>query len=93
MNDVPAGTGQTIVIVDAFGSPTVQSDLETFSTQFGLPAPKLNVIYPAGKPAWQGTANQVGWAQETSLDVQWATRSPPAPPSTSWPRPPTTGTA
>lgn len=68
----PAGTGQTIVIVDAFGSPTVQSDLGTFSAAFGLPAPKLNVIYPGGKPAWQGTDNQVGWAEETSLDVQWA---------------------
>ena len=72
VDGVPAGTGQTIVIVDAFGSPTVRSDLETFSAQFGLPAPKLNVLYPAGKPTWQGTANQLGWAQETSLDVQWA---------------------
>jgi subtilase family serine protease len=72
VNGAPAGTGQTIVIVDAFGSPTVSQDLKTFSTAFGLPDANLNVIYPNGKPTWQGTANQVQWAAETSLDVQWA---------------------
>src|ERR1700740_886017 len=38
--NIPAGydgTGQTIVIVDAYGSPTVQDDLNTFSAAFGLP--------------------------------------------------------
>jgi subtilase family serine protease len=68
----PAGTGQTIVIVDAFGSPTLQSDLDTFSTAFGLPRTTVQVHYPDGKPAFHGSANQVGWAEETSLDVQWA---------------------
>ncbi|MGN6126671.1 MAG: S53 family peptidase [Humibacter sp.] len=72
VNGVPAGTGQTIVIVDAFGSPTVQSDLATFSQTFGLPAPNLTVYYPGGKPTWNGRGTQSGWAQETSLDVQWA---------------------
>lgn len=72
INGVPAGTGQTIVIVDAFGSPTVQSDLATFSQAFGLPAPHLTVYYPGGKPTWNGRGTQAGWAQETSLDVQWA---------------------
>ncbi|MGN6204289.1 S53 family peptidase [Humibacter sp.] len=67
-----AGTGQTIVIVDAFGSPTVQSDLATFSQAFGLPAPDLTVYYPGGKPTWNGRGTQTGWAEETSLDVQWA---------------------
>ncbi|HEY8281722.1 MAG TPA: S53 family peptidase [Leifsonia sp.] len=72
INGVPAGTGQTIVIVDAFGSPTVQSDLATFSQTFGLPAPNLTVYYPGGKPTWNGRGTQTGWAEETSLDVQWA---------------------
>ncbi|MGN6425688.1 MAG: S53 family peptidase [Leifsonia sp.] len=69
---VPAGTGQTVVIVDAFGSPTVASDLATFSQTFGLPAPHLTVYYPGGKPTWNGRGTQTGWAEETSLDVQWA---------------------
>lgn len=72
VNGVPAGTGQTIVIVDAFGSPTVQSDLATFSQTFGLPAPHLTVYHPGGKPTWNGRGTQTGWAEETSLDVQWA---------------------
>jgi subtilase family serine protease len=33
------GTGSTIVIVDAFGSPTEPADLAAFDTQFALPAP------------------------------------------------------
>ncbi|WP_158862144.1 S53 family peptidase [Leifsonia sp. AG29] len=72
INGAPAGTGQTIVIVDAFGSPTVASDLATFSQSFGLPAPHLTVYYPGGKPTWNGRGTQTGWAEETSLDVQWA---------------------
>ena len=43
------GAGETIVIVDAFGSPTIQSDLATFDSTFGLPAPpSFNIIQPAG---------------------------------------------
>jgi len=32
------GTGSTVVIVDAFGSPTIQADLNIYDTTFGLPA-------------------------------------------------------
>lgn len=72
INGEPAGTGQTIIIVDAFGSPTAASDLATFSDAFGLPQADLNIIYPGGKPTWNGRGTQLGWAQETSLDIQWA---------------------
>jgi subtilase family serine protease len=70
------GKGQTIVIVDSFGSPTIKADLATFDAEFGLPAPpSFSIIQPAGKvPAWDPTdANgDVGWAGETTLDVEWA---------------------
>jgi subtilase family serine protease len=70
------GVGQTIAIVDAFGSPTIQADLATFDATFNLPAPpSFKIIQPAGKvPAWDPTdANgDVGWAGETTLDVEWA---------------------
>lgn len=62
------GTGQTIVLVEAYGSATIQSDLHIFNLINHLPDSTLNVIYPAGQPA---TANR-GWAGETSLDVEWA---------------------
>jgi subtilase family serine protease len=68
------GAGQTIVIVDAFGSPTVAHDLAVFDKAAGLPAPRsLRVIQPAGKvPPYKPTDDRVGWAGETDLDVEYA---------------------
>jgi subtilase family serine protease len=68
------GRGQTIVIVDSFGSPTVQRDLATFDKATGLPAPpSLRVIQPAGKvPPYKPDADREGWAGETDLDVEYA---------------------
>jgi len=68
------GRGQTIVIVDSFGSPTVQRDLRRFDQATGLPAPpSLKVIQPAGPvPAYRPTSNREGWAGETDLDVEYA---------------------
>src|SRR5882757_4398653 len=72
--NVPAGSdgaGQTIVIVDAYGSPTVQQDLDTFSAAFGLPIADFRVVYPMGKPTFNPRQNhdETSWAVETSLDV------------------------
>ncbi len=68
------GKGQTIVIVDSFGSPTIARDLAAFDAAFGLPnPPSLKIIQPAGPvPAYQPTSNRVGWASETTLDVEWS---------------------
>jgi subtilase family serine protease len=70
------GTGQTIVIVDAYGNPTVQSDLHTFDQAMGLPDPTLNIFYPTGQPQKPSTPqdkhNVAGWENETNLDVQWS---------------------
>ena len=69
------GAGETIAIVDSYGSPTIQSDLATFDAQTGLPAPpSFNIIQPAGLvPPYDLTNSDfVGWAEETSLDVEYA---------------------
>ena len=82
------GSGQTIAIVDAFGSPTIVNDLHVFDQTFanppagsGIPAdpligtdPQLTIIHPAGDiPPFDPTnSDMVGWAQETTLDVEWA---------------------
>lgn len=69
------GGGQTIVIVDSFGSPTIRADLAMFDAQFKLPAPpSFRIIQPAGAvPAYNPrTTTMVGWAGETTLDVEWA---------------------
>src|SRR5262245_41565347 len=31
------GKGQTVVVIDSYGSPTLQQDLDTFSQRFNLP--------------------------------------------------------
>jgi subtilase family serine protease len=68
------GKGETIVIVDSYGSPTALSDLQFFSNTFGLPSPNLTILNPAGTPTPSGAMHgvQIGWAEETSLDLQWA---------------------
>jgi len=68
------GAGQTIVIVDSYGSPTVRHDLAVFDRAEGLPAPpSLKIIQPAGKVApYKPNGNREGWAGETTLDVEYA---------------------
>jgi subtilase family serine protease len=68
------GKGQTIVIVDSFGSPTIRHDLAEFDRQFGYPPPpSFTIIAPAGKiPAFNGGGDMLGWAGETTLDVEYA---------------------
>src|SRR5258708_2631505 len=79
------GAGQTIVIVDAFSSPTLTTDLAAWNAVWGIcgmsvpattacPAPpSLKIIAPDGlTPFVVGDPNQVGWSSEISLDVEWA---------------------
>ena len=64
------GTGQTIVIVDAFGSPTLAQDVAAFDTIFGLPAAHIttfNVNVTGVAPR-----QNAGFATETTLDVEYA---------------------
>lgn len=73
------GAGRTIVIVDAFGSPTLTSDLANFDSTFGLPAAHLNIIAPDGIPPFDNTnQDELGWSLETSLDVEYAHAIAPA---------------
>jgi subtilase family serine protease len=74
------GAGQTIVILDAFGSPTIQSDLQSFDNLFGIPAPpSFKIVTMPGTPPFDPTdANMVGWTAEIALDVQWAHAIAPA---------------
>jgi subtilase family serine protease len=81
------GSGETIAIIDSFGSPTIASDLHHFDQVFGVsnpygvpidPAiaqdPVLTIRTDAGTPPPFDPTNSdmVGWAQETTLDVEWA---------------------
>jgi subtilase family serine protease len=79
------GTAKTIVIVDAFQSPNIVSELNVFNTFYGLPSlnglgnpfdPTLGTftqIAPDGLTAFvPGNPDMRGWAEEISLDVEWA---------------------
>ncbi len=67
------GAGRTIVIVDSYGSPTIANDLHVFDQQFGFPDPTLEIEKFGDIPPFDPTnATMVGWAEETSLDVEYA---------------------
>jgi hypothetical protein len=76
---VPPST-QTIALVDAYDDATIASDLEVFSSRFGLPACNeangcFRKVNEAGKalplPASNGEKER-GWAQEIATDVEVA---------------------
>src|SRR5580700_4028498 len=60
------GTGQTIVIIESYGSPTIEADLKVFDTAYNLPdPPSFQVLSPLGTVAFDPTDNdQVAWAFE-----------------------------
>lgn len=68
------GSGQSIVIIDSYGSPTVAKDLKQFDQDYHLPdPPSFQVRSPLGTvPFDVNNSDIVGWAQETDMDVEWA---------------------
>jgi subtilase family serine protease len=67
------GAGRTIVIVDSYGSPTIAADLHHFDQQFGFPDPTLQIMKFGNVPPFDSTNSTiVGWAEETTLDVEYA---------------------
>jgi subtilase family serine protease len=67
------GKGRTIVIVDSFGSPTIRNDIKVFDKQFGFPNANLKIVKFGNVPPFDPTnETQVGWAEETTLDVEYA---------------------
>jgi subtilase family serine protease len=77
----PAGSGETVAIVDAYDDPRAEADLATYRSTFGLPActsrsgcfRKVDQTgghsYPLADP---------GWAQEISLDLDMVSAVCPA---------------
>src|SRR4051812_49939011 len=75
------GDGQTIVLVDSYGTPTGAQDLKTFHDTFfaSEPNPNFDEVYPNGKPNYtscHGNGTQTsgpcaadGCAGEASLDI------------------------
>ena len=67
------GRGTTIVIVDSFGSPAIGNDVHVFDQQFGFPDPDVEIVQGGRIPAFDPTnSTMVGWADEATLDVEYA---------------------
>jgi len=75
------GAGQTIVIVDAFGSNTILADANLFSSLNGLPplitsGPNANfkILKPLGPARCLANNGCIAgnWQFETTIDVEWA---------------------
>jgi subtilase family serine protease len=78
------GQGQTIVLVDSYGSPTAAADLQHFhDTFFGnLPNPDFQQVFPQGNPQYKnacsssngqsGPCAAANWSGEATLDIEWA---------------------
>lgn len=77
------GQGQTIVLVDAYGSPTAAADLQHFHDVFfpSLPNPNFDQVFPQGAPDYKnvakgngqsGPVSAAGWSGEATLDIEWS---------------------
>ena len=78
------GLGQTIVLVDSYGSPTAAADLKTFHDTFfpTFPDPNFQQVFPQGNPQYNnnctnskglsGPCAAAGWSGEATLDIEWA---------------------
>src|SRR5262249_10774703 len=67
------GSGQTIAIVDAYDAPNIAHDLPVFDKTFHLPDTDANGDFVRTKAtSIPRPRADSGWAQEISLDVEWA---------------------
>jgi subtilase family serine protease len=64
------GEGQTIGMLDFYGSPTIEQDLSLFDQTFGFPDPTFNIIPVASYNPNLGVSN--GWSSEVAIDVELA---------------------
>ncbi len=65
------GTGETVVITDAFGSATIRDDAEAFSQIYGLPDLTPQNFQVVRAPGASHNPHDGSWALETTLDVEW----------------------
>ncbi len=73
------GGSGAIAIVTAFHAPTILADFNVFSSTFGLPqegsedaTASANAVFQVVYSDGSRPTTNAGWAQEASLDTQWA---------------------
>lgn len=71
--DAPTGFGQTILVVTAFGSPTLDADVDQFNAENGLPKVRGGIkVINQKTPVSSLVGDPMLWRIETTLDVEWA---------------------
>ena len=66
------GAGQTIVLVEGYGYPTLEKDANEFYRLASLPllnSSNFRIVYPEGKPADPNAGILTGWNIEIALDM------------------------
>ena len=66
------GTGRTIAIIDAYGSPTLADDLAHFEAQLASAGGESHHRVPVRPAGRRQIRQRLGWAGETTLDVEWS---------------------
>src|SRR5437016_329767 len=67
------GSGQTVAIIDAYASPTIQQDLDQWSANRGLPSTRITQVVAPGTyhhPEAGLKQDPQGWYGEETLDVE-----------------------
>jgi subtilase family serine protease len=68
------GKGVTVAVVDAYGSPTIESDVNTFDKDNGFPpfaaGQFSQVLTPSAWDSEPACGGPTGWVSEESLDVE-----------------------
>jgi subtilase family serine protease len=79
ISSIGDGRGKTIAIIVAVNNPNIQKDLNTFCAAYGIPTTTVHIHhYPVKSPIVYSSQTMGGipwgldWAQEATLDVQWA---------------------
>jgi subtilase family serine protease len=69
------GAGQTIVLVEAYGYPTLEKDANAFFKMANLPqlnSSNFSIVYPEGKPSNPNLGILERWNSEMAMDVEWS---------------------
>jgi len=69
------GAGETIVLVEGYGYPTLEKDANAFFKLANLPelnSSNFSIVYPQGKPADPNEGTLTGWNIEMALDLDWS---------------------
>lgn len=65
------GKDQTVVLIESFGDPTLQADIDAYNQRYHLPPITVQVIAPIGTKTFDpNDEDMLGWAGETALDAE-----------------------